>query len=392
MKATNISLSAIVLLFLCKYSFAQNIPFVANPTRISFFCEFERAFTEKDTKSIESLLYEGFKNNPYYSTLLNYVSLYKVNTNYCTSDYKKFFINKTDATKGVTVTFVQRKPNDVWLVQDATNVQSEKEQVITNKSLSSMDEGINFKAFLDKSSNMVGIAPYGKLNNTSNLETTDVSQVVLKNLIIYDTNGKIIDFIYLKIKYFEANPTLKGLQAGFLIIDAGSQKDLYKQEEDLFLKYKVYGDLGIDVTEKNKIICAYLEKEETTISISKAEEININIIRSNPNQDRIVIEFDINDTTKLRQITEAFNSKKSFTNGKITLPLVHNNLKFVFKQSEIEISEKGLRKQNITLVSNQENVVIQLSKEFTTLQNFTIGEVKKDDDGNVVFKIYALLK
>ncbi len=390
MKSFNNILLAISLLLLCSHSFAQNKTFVANPTRISLFCEFERAFTEKDIKSIENLCYEPFKNNPYYKILLNYVSLHKINTNYCTSDYKKFFVNKTDATKGVTVTFFQRKPNDFWLVKDATNVQNGQEQIISDKYLSPLAEGINFKAFLDKSSNMSGIAPYGKLNNTSNLETTDIGQVILRNLIVYDTNGKIIDFIYLKIKYFDANPTLKGLQAGFLIIDAGSQKDLYKQEEDLFLKYKVYSEVGINIAETNKIICADLEADTPTIPTTKLEEISINIIRSNNEQNCIVIEFDINDTTKLKQIADAFNSKKKFVNNAITLALVHNNLKFVFNQTEIAVSEKRLQKQNIGLSANQDAIIIQLSKSFQGLNNFITGF--DDKDGSPIFKIYANLK
>jgi hypothetical protein len=173
---------------------------------------------------------------------------------------------------------------------------------------------------------------------------------------------------------------------GFLITDAGSQKDLYKQTEDLYIKWKIFGENSVKIGEKNNIICL-----NNTDNTQKLEEIFINKIISNSNQDRIVIEFKINDSTKLNQISEAFNSKKSFVNGKITLPLVSNNLKFVFNQTKKAFSEEVLNDQNITLTINQDSMLIQLTKSFTTLENFKVL-ISKDDVGNTIFKIYADLK
>ena len=103
-----------------------------------------------------------------------------------------------------------------------------------------------------------GLAPHGKLNNGflkgKTLSLSREKSIKIKDIIIHDGNNRIIDVIFLTLRYYPAGyKESASYKSGWLLDGGDSMRAVYKPGENLYIDIIFKQDLNLNVPNEGLI-------------------------------------------------------------------------------------------------------------------------------------------
>ncbi len=204
------------------------------------------SFDEHQIDYLNKISTSGFMKSKFFLKLKEHALHDHLNLNHLTKIAVQGF--EVDSNKNLLfIEFDSSKQTGMWRIKDAyfANNRPGEDSTIQERGFLPIQIDDDFSGLVRIIENkdiddFLGLAPYGKLNKSFLIENklfdvSNESSVLIKNMIIHD-NKKIVDMVFVKLKYHEiGHKEPSGYKSGWLIVDGGSMSEFYG--DDLYVSF-----------------------------------------------------------------------------------------------------------------------------------------------------------
>jgi len=210
-------------------------------------------FSSNKEQKLKKISAPNFISSNRFKLIYRYASQYKINMNYRIEECNQEFIVNENEKNVIRIVFKKGVGDKYWLIKDAYKIKNGQIENYKNYGFYPNSINRNFQDFLGALNsnsiyNYTGLSKYGNLNvkdvqflKSNKINLSKNSKLFVKNLIIFDNNNRIIDIIYVTLKYFSiGSKDGDSYKGGYLLIDSGSMSDFVTKnpsESNLYLLY-----------------------------------------------------------------------------------------------------------------------------------------------------------
>jgi len=223
----------------------------------------DNLFQSRQADYLDKISTSHFQQSKWYKELQKYVESYHLNLNHASETATQEFIINGNDRHVLVVDFDQSKETNLWYIADAYVKKGRQQQVFTRRGFRPNEFERHFSALVQKIQNgqiwpYYSLAPHGKLNSSffkgKTLSLSREKSIKVKDIIIHDGNNRIIDVIFLTLRYYPAGYREGAIyKSGWLIDGGGPVKALYNPGENLYLDIITNQDLDLNAPNEGLI-------------------------------------------------------------------------------------------------------------------------------------------